>query len=384
MAEHSQGSGRGRPGEVLIIVCAGVVLASLDLFIVNVALPDIARDLDSRSLARPLLGAQRLRDRLRRAARAVRPPRRAAPARVRLPARRRRVHRSPRPPAAPPTSLTMLVALPGRAGGGRGAAHADLPQPRARHHRARAPRTVRSAPGRPSAAWRPRSGPVVGGLLVAAQLALGIPRQRAGRRCSRWSSAGGGCRGSRVTRSARPTRSARSLVTAGVAALTLAPGQGRRLGLGLAPRRSARSRRPSSCWRRSPCTAPHARNPLIDAALFRVRSVHRLLASSRSSSRSRSGRCCSRSGALVPGRCGAGRRSRPASRSHRGRSWSRSSRSWLGGRLIARFGPGRGDRRRARSCSPPAPSGGRSRSASAPTTSAACSAASCSPGSASG
>jgi len=39
----------GRP-EVLIIVCAGVVLASLDLFIVNVALPAIARDLGTRSL----------------------------------------------------------------------------------------------------------------------------------------------------------------------------------------------------------------------------------------------------------------------------------------------------------------------------------------------
>ena len=32
------------PGQVLAIVCAGVVLASLDLFIVNVALPDISRD----------------------------------------------------------------------------------------------------------------------------------------------------------------------------------------------------------------------------------------------------------------------------------------------------------------------------------------------------
>ncbi|HEY4701374.1 MAG TPA: MFS transporter, partial [Streptosporangiaceae bacterium] len=50
MAKLSQGSRRGRPGEVLIIVCAGVVLASLDLFIVNVALPAIARDLGSRSL----------------------------------------------------------------------------------------------------------------------------------------------------------------------------------------------------------------------------------------------------------------------------------------------------------------------------------------------
>jgi len=36
---------------VLIIVCAGVVLASLDLFIVNVALPKIARDLHQRSLS---------------------------------------------------------------------------------------------------------------------------------------------------------------------------------------------------------------------------------------------------------------------------------------------------------------------------------------------
>lgn len=32
------------PGQVLAIVCAGIVLANLDLFIVNVALPDIARD----------------------------------------------------------------------------------------------------------------------------------------------------------------------------------------------------------------------------------------------------------------------------------------------------------------------------------------------------
>src|ERR1700728_1449385 len=36
---------------VLVIVCAGVVLASLDLFIVNVALPDIARDLHQKSLS---------------------------------------------------------------------------------------------------------------------------------------------------------------------------------------------------------------------------------------------------------------------------------------------------------------------------------------------
>src|ERR1700722_9076385 len=50
MPELSQGSRRGQPGGVLIIVCAGVVLASLDLFIVNGALPAIARELGSRSL----------------------------------------------------------------------------------------------------------------------------------------------------------------------------------------------------------------------------------------------------------------------------------------------------------------------------------------------
>ena len=38
------------PGVVLAIVSAGVVLASLDLFIVNVALPDIARDFGTRGL----------------------------------------------------------------------------------------------------------------------------------------------------------------------------------------------------------------------------------------------------------------------------------------------------------------------------------------------
>ena len=37
-----------RPGPVLAVVCAGVVLASLDMFIVNVALPLVAADLGGR------------------------------------------------------------------------------------------------------------------------------------------------------------------------------------------------------------------------------------------------------------------------------------------------------------------------------------------------
>ncbi len=50
-ATGTTGGQRGiRPGQVLVIVCAGVVMASLDLFIVNVALPQIAVDLHEPSL----------------------------------------------------------------------------------------------------------------------------------------------------------------------------------------------------------------------------------------------------------------------------------------------------------------------------------------------
>src|SRR5580704_7172283 len=58
MAELSQqsrpaprGASPASPPQVLAIVCAGVVLASLDLFIVNVALPAIARDFPGAGLS---------------------------------------------------------------------------------------------------------------------------------------------------------------------------------------------------------------------------------------------------------------------------------------------------------------------------------------------
>lgn len=52
MASRTRRPGRdASPTAVLVIVCTGVVLASLDLFIVNVALPDIAADLGVHSLA---------------------------------------------------------------------------------------------------------------------------------------------------------------------------------------------------------------------------------------------------------------------------------------------------------------------------------------------
>ncbi len=53
MRRPSRGAARATaaPAEVLAIVCSGVVLASLDLFIVNVALPRIAADLGTADLA---------------------------------------------------------------------------------------------------------------------------------------------------------------------------------------------------------------------------------------------------------------------------------------------------------------------------------------------
>jgi EmrB/QacA subfamily drug resistance transporter len=52
LSQQSSPSARGSrsPRQVLVIVCAGVVLASLDLFIVNVALPRIARDFKGSNL----------------------------------------------------------------------------------------------------------------------------------------------------------------------------------------------------------------------------------------------------------------------------------------------------------------------------------------------
>jgi EmrB/QacA subfamily drug resistance transporter len=50
VSRPARGTTTAAPGLVLAIVCTGIVLVTLDLFIVNVALPDMARDLGSHDL----------------------------------------------------------------------------------------------------------------------------------------------------------------------------------------------------------------------------------------------------------------------------------------------------------------------------------------------
>ena len=58
----------GRPGLILVVLCAAAFMASLDVFIVNVAFPDIGHDFHGASLSQPELDPERLHDRVRRAA----------------------------------------------------------------------------------------------------------------------------------------------------------------------------------------------------------------------------------------------------------------------------------------------------------------------------
>ena len=177
-AARRPGRGRASSPEILVIVCAGVVLASLDLFIVNVALPAIARDLGSRSLSDlswVLNGYAIVYAALLVPAAARRP----APADVRVPARRRRLHRGVRG-VRRGDQRRHADRLPAGAGGRRGAADPHLAEHRARLLSAtaaqrRGPRVDRD---------RRRSRRVRTGdrrLARRGQLAVGVPGQRADR-----------------------------------------------------------------------------------------------------------------------------------------------------------------------------------------------------------
>ena len=168
-----------RPGAVLAVLSAAAFMASLDLFIVNVALPEVGRDLGDDLTGRPELDAERLRDRLRRAAGPVRPAGRPLRAQGRLPARRRGVHagqRRLRGQRLPGTARR----LPGPPGGRGRAAHADQPRPPARRDAGGRPRPRGAHLGRVGSAGRGR-GTGAGRRPRRRVLALGLPHQPADR-----------------------------------------------------------------------------------------------------------------------------------------------------------------------------------------------------------
>ncbi len=204
------------PRLVLVIVCAGVVLASLDLFIVNVALPQIARDLKAPNLSELSWVLNGYAIVYAVAAGVLRPAGRPLPARPGLSARRGHFHRS----------LGRLCrfdqrgdagGLPAGASRGSRTAHADLAGIGAGRQR--------SPEKRPGAvrAWTAAGGLAAalgtggGGTAGRGQLAVGVPGQCAGRyRCADRGLAPA-ARGSRPSHPRDPTPSGVVLATAGVA-----------------------------------------------------------------------------------------------------------------------------------------------------------------------
>ena len=150
------GSRMPRRWKVLELVSVGVFMVSLDLFIVNIAFPEIEGDFAGSSVSAHLLGAERLRDRARGAAwsRPVGWPTGTG---------------APRLPWGSGSSCWARRCAGGAVGrgagrrardpgSGRGAAAADLARAAAARVRAGGALARRSASGQPSAASRPRPG----------------------------------------------------------------------------------------------------------------------------------------------------------------------------------------------------------------------------------
>jgi EmrB/QacA subfamily drug resistance transporter len=252
---------------VLVIVCAGVILASLDLFIVNVALPQMARDFGAHGLgglswvlngyaivyASLLVLFGRLADRYRRergfligvavfvAASAACAAATSLPMLIGF-----RVIQAAGAALLTPTSLGLILAT--------------FP-PERRHS---AVRTWTAVGGLAAAA-----GPAVGGLLVAASwrwvflvnVPVGVAALVAGWRLL-----------PRVPGhpTARPDVLSSLLITGGVGALTLGLVEGRTWGWGSVPTIAVLALAAITLGLFAFHTA-RARNPLIDRALFKVR-----------------------------------------------------------------------------------------------------------------
>ena len=215
---------------VLLVVCAGVVLASLDLFIVNVALPEMAQDLGTAEPGRPLVGAERLRDHLRRAAAAASGGWPSAAGATSASCSASRSSPSPRRPAPRPTRSASLVAFRVlQAAGAALLTPTSLGLVLATTAPERRPGAVRvwTAVGGAAAALGPGRRRPAGRRL----LALGLPGQRAGRPGRARRRLAPAAARARATTCRTRTRSAPLLATVGVGALDPRPGQGRGLGL---------------------------------------------------------------------------------------------------------------------------------------------------------
>ena len=129
---------------------------------------------------RPLLDPERLRDRVRRAARAGGPDLRPRRAQARLPRRPRRRSSSRPPLCAAAPSVEVLVGGARAAGGGRRLHGPDLARPAAARVPARAARHRRGRLGG-GRRRRRRGRPADRRPARRGELALGVPRERAGR-----------------------------------------------------------------------------------------------------------------------------------------------------------------------------------------------------------
>ena len=145
-----------RKWQVSLIVVAGVFMSSLDLFIVNIAFPAISKHFGGASLSIAVLGAERLRDRVRRAARAGRALGGRVRAQARVPARPGDLRARPARRARAAPSVGVLVAARVVQAVGRRADAADLARADAAGVRAReAPRRDRRCGPRAAASPRP-------------------------------------------------------------------------------------------------------------------------------------------------------------------------------------------------------------------------------------
>ena len=303
---------------ILIVTSLGVFVASLDLFIVNIAFPRSRADFPGAEPRRAVVGAERLRDRLRRAPRAGRAAGRPDRAPADVPDRPGDLHASaPRCARSRRRSGARRRARP--AGGRRGGDHAEHRSgsccPRSRPRSARSRSAIWSAVGGVAAAIgaaarRPAGRGRAGAGSSSSTCPLGIVAIVAGARVAPRDPR------ARAARLAR-TRSAPCCSRRRSRCSPLGIVEGPRLGLGrrAGDRRASPARpRPRRLFLRRSRPPPGAGDRALAAARAAGRGRQRRDAASSSPA---SPRCCWPPSCSSP-RSGATRSSAPGSRSRPG------------------------------------------------------------------